>query len=47
MNLVSKEDSGTQLFSTDRVRATLIFRAEQEAKAAAEKAEKSTKKVLA
>jgi len=47
LNLVSKEDSSIQLFSTNRVQAILVFKAKQEAKAATKKAEKSTKKVLA
>ena len=47
LNLVGEEDSGAQLFNTNRVRAVLTYRAEQEAKAAAEKSEKSAKKALA
>ena len=45
--MVGEEDSGAQLFYSSRVRATLTFKAEKEAKEKAERAEKDTKKALA
>src|SRR6266536_1846803 len=46
LNLVSEEDNGAQLFYSSRVRATLAFEAEKEAKEKAERAEKDVKKAL-
>ena len=45
--MVGEEDSGAQLFYSSRVRATLTFKAEKEAKEKAKRAEKDTKKALA
>jgi hypothetical protein len=44
--LVGEEDNGAQLFHSSRVRATLTFKAEKEAKEKAKKAGKDTKKAL-
>ena len=44
MNLVSEEASGAKLWYSSTVRVALAYKAEQEAKIAAEKAEKEAKK---
>ena len=47
MNLVREEESSAQLFTADRVRAVLVFKAEKQAKIKAEKAQRVVKKVVA